>query len=221
MREKRLVIIVEGDCEVLLMNNLLIPYLYGISRGTSWAINVQKITTNRKLNRRGGNVSFQYLKNEIGRVAAQGNVLVTTFLDFFRLPVDFPGYTTDGTKIDEVETAIRDTMAMDFFAPYLQKYEFESLLFSSMDGFNFLLDDPKDLRQIQEIIDSYDTPEDINGGVMTAPSKRLERIFPYNKVTDSTLVLELLDVDTMRQKCPRFNRWVKGLIDALLTGRWG
>lgn len=97
--------------------------------------------------------------------------------------------------------------------PYIQKYEFETLLFVSMDGFNLLLDDDKQLEQIQEIIDSYENIEDINGGKETAPSKRLLRIFNYDKVVDSGLVLEELDVETMREKCPRFDKWIESLIN--------
>ena len=75
-----------------------------------------------------------------------------------------------------------------------------------------MLDDRGELDQIQEIIDSYANAEDINGGVETAPSKRLSRIFNYNKVADSGLVLDELDVETMRKKCPRFDKWIEKLI---------
>lgn len=89
----RLVFIVEGDCEVTFINKMIIPYLYKYVGTYQWSMNAQKITTNRKLNRKGGNVNYTYLKNEVERVAAQqGNVWITTFLDFFRLPNDFPNY---------------------------------------------------------------------------------------------------------------------------------
>ena len=46
----RLVFIVEGDCEEYLVNQKIIPYLYlQVPDGVSWTMNVQKITTNRKL----------------------------------------------------------------------------------------------------------------------------------------------------------------------------
>lgn len=215
MKWERLVIIVEGDSEIILMNNLVIPYLYSIDGISPCAITTQKITTNRKLNKKGGNINFQYLKNEVDRVAAQGRLLITTFLDFFRLPNDFPGYTTDGTKISQLEAAMKETVGLEGFIPYIQKYEFETLLFSGMEGFELIVDDTDTLSKIREIIASHITPEDINGGTSTAPSKRLEQLFPYNKTADSELILEMLDVEIMREKCPRFDEWIQKVIDAL------
>lgn len=64
---KRLVFIVEGDCEVAFVERMLIPYLYANAsqHADGWFFNAQKITTNRKLNKKGGNISYAYLKNEV------------------------------------------------------------------------------------------------------------------------------------------------------------
>lgn len=48
----------------------------------------------------------------MARVAATGNVLITTLLDFFRLPVDFPGYTTDSLKLAELETKMKEAISV-------------------------------------------------------------------------------------------------------------
>ena len=104
----RLVFIVEGDCELRFVERKIIPYLYAVvQEGHEVHICAQKITTNRRLNRSGGNVGFAYLKNEVGRVAKQGEPWVTTFLDFFRLPPDYPGYSLDSSKIDQVEVGVK------------------------------------------------------------------------------------------------------------------
>ena len=73
---KRVVFIVEGDTEVSFIQKRVIPYLY--SKGFTNPMNAQKILTNRKLNKKGGNVGFEYLKNDVSRVAATKNVLITT-----------------------------------------------------------------------------------------------------------------------------------------------
>ncbi|TYR36706.1 DUF4276 family protein [Sphingobacterium phlebotomi] len=210
---KRLVILVEGDSELVFVNKFLSPYL--ISQGLNISINAQKIITNNKLQQKGGNVSYQYLKNDLIRIESQGNVVITTLLDFFRLPNDFPGYSI--TNCDLIEQA----MYLDFdsnpnYIPYIQKYEFETLLFSSIEGFQFLLDDAGKIDQIQTIISAYINPEDINGGATTSPSKRLKRIFPYDKVNDSELICTEVSIETMRSKCPRFDNW----IDKLLVHRY-
>lgn len=53
-KENRLVFIVEGDCEVAFINKMVIPYIYTHASATGWSMNAQKITTNRKMNRKGG-----------------------------------------------------------------------------------------------------------------------------------------------------------------------
>lgn len=213
---KRLVFIVEGDCEIAFVERMLIPYLYANAsqHADGRFFNAQKITTNRKLNKKGGNISYAYLKNEVARVIAQGGeVWITTFLDFFRLPVDFPGYDGMGKDITRIEEAVKADIGYGRLLPYIQKYEFETLLFSSIAGFELLLDDKDKIHQVKEIIDSYGNAEDINGGASTAPSKRLRGIFDYNKTADSDLILSETDIDSIRAKCPRFNAWVDRLLE--------
>lgn len=68
---KRVVFIVEGDTEVSFIQKCVIPYLY--LKGFTNPMNAQKILTNRKRNKKGGNVGFDYLKNDVARVAATYN----------------------------------------------------------------------------------------------------------------------------------------------------
>lgn len=214
---KRVVFIVEGDTEISFIQKRVIPYLY--SKGFTNPMNAQKIVTNKKLNKKGGNVGFEYLKNDISRVAATKNVLITTFLDFFRIPADFPNYTTDSLSLPKIENGIKEkiTEFMDAscFLPYIQRHEIESLMYTNMEGFNIVVDSQKHLNELQRIIDSYPNPEDINGGAETAPSKRLMRIFPYEKTTDGEMILEALEINDIRDKCPRFNEWMGKLEEGL------
>lgn len=206
MTMKRLVFLVEGDTEAILINKLVIPYLYSL--GFTNAMNTQKIVTNAKLNKKGGNVSFQYLENDIKRITAQGDVIVTTFLDFFRLPVDFPGYTNDASRIDFIEEETQAVLSKyGAVYPYIQKYEMEALMFASMDGFDLIVDDEKTKEELRVIVDSFD-PEEINGGRDTAPSKRLDNCFNYDKVADGEIILEMIGLEKIREWCFRFNQWI-------------
>ena len=210
---KRVIFIVEGDTEISFIQKCIMPYLY--QKGFTNPMNAQKIITNRKKNKKGGNVAFEYLKNDIERVAATRNVLITTFLDFFRLPTDFPGYTTDSLKIEQIEEAVRENISSIVdranFLPYIQRHEIEALMYTNMDGFNYVVDKEESLNKLKEIINQYANPEDINNGSETAPSKRLMKIFPYQKTTDGEIILEALPIDDIRSKCPRFNEWLENL----------
>lgn len=206
MTMKRLVFLVEGDTEAILINKLVIPHLYSL--GFTNVMNAQKIVTNAKLNKKGGNVSFQYLENDVKRVTAQGDVIVTTFLDFFRLPVDFPGFTNDPSRIDAIEEETRSVLSKyGNVYPYIQKYEMEALMFASMDGFDLVVEDEKVKTDLRAIVDSI-APEDINGGRDTAPSKRLEKYFNYDKVADGEIILEMIGLERIRERCPRFDQWI-------------
>lgn len=217
----RLIFIVEGDSEQRFINEHLVSYLALKYPGVP--MHAQKITTNRKKNVKGGNVNYELLKNEIKRTFAQGGVMITTFLDFFRLPTDYPGYTQDVKQIDQIEDAIRtdcnSIIPPTSFLPYIQKHEFETLMFANAAGFSSVVD-TAELNEILNVLKQFSTPEDINGSPETAPSKRLLSIFKYKKVADSALVLKDVDIDLLRRRCPRFNEWVARLEGALECGHF-
>lgn len=212
----RLVFIVEGDSELNFVNHHLIPYLYERCN-PACSISAQKITTNRRLSKKGGNVSYALFENEVRRVAAQGGVAITTFLDFFRLPHDYPGFTDDSKQIAVIEDAMAAEMEKkgiirkERFFPYIQRHEFETILYSRPESWESLLS-AKQMDSLKAICSQYASPEDINGGERTSPSHRLAEIFNYDKVTDSLRVLSRIDIDTIRRCCPRFDKWV-GTLD--------
>ncbi len=210
----RLVFIVEGHTEILLVNKVIMPYLYSL--GYHLPHNCQTITTNRKQYKKGGVGSYGKFKNEVQKTLAQGNVLVTTLIDFFKLPTDFPGYSEDSKRIDDIEEAIvNDFNELPNLIPYIQRHEVESLMYSSMDGFEFVMDEQDQLSKAQEIIDMYPNPEDINNSPATAPSKRLMNIYNYDKTGDGEMIFEMVGIDAMLDKCPRFAQWIKTIINAL------
>lgn len=210
MANNRLVIIVEGDSELAFVGKKLIPYLYE-NGASGWAMNAQKITTNRKKNAKGGNVNFDYLRNEVSRISAQGSPWITTFFDFFRLPTSFPGYSTDGNRIDAIEQAFKEELGYPNLIPYIQKYEFETLLFADTAGFSNIALAQQQIDDINAIVQKYPNIEDINGGPDTAPSKRLGSIFNYNKVTDSQIILKDIPIETLLVRSARFGQWVERL----------
>ena len=221
MKMPRLIFIVEGDSEQRFINEHLVIYLS--SRFSRVPMHAQKITTNRKKNVKGGNVNYELLKNEVRRTFAQGDVLITTFLDFFRLPTDYPGFTVDVKQIGKIEDAVRaDCSAIippTSFLPYIQKHEFETLLFANPAGFTNVVNSTE-MSGILNVLKKFSTPEDINGSPKTAPSKRLLSIFNYKKVADSALVMKDVDIDMLRKRCPRFDTWVGRLEAALGCGHF-
>lgn len=211
---KRLVFIVEGDTEVIFINDLVIPYLYSL--GFKNPMNAQTIITNRKQHKKGGVINYEYLKNDIDRVLAQGNVIITTFIDFFRLPTSFPNFTTNSKLITEIEEGISlDFDSNENLIPYIQRHELEALMFTEKVGFELVIDEDEKLELVEEIIKEFPNPEDINSNPEKAPSKRLEKIFKYDKVADSEMIFGMLEIESIMNKCPRFNCWINNIINKL------
>lgn len=217
---KRLVIVVVGDSEKEFIDKLLRPYLY--AKGL-YSVNCFKIKHTK-----GGLTKYQHLKTDLINCVYESNVLVSTLIDFYALPKDFPKYEEAKTIVNRenrlafLEKAIVEDMEAEKensfpnLLPYIQLHEFEALVFSSMDAIKSLYsnEDAK-FNQLEQIIAAYPNPEDINDSPQTAPSKRLKNnqlIRGYNKVTDGIMIIEEAGIENVLNKCPRFKTWVETLI---------
>jgi len=99
------------------------------------------------------------------------------------------------------------------FIPYIQLHEFETLLFSDINGFEYIFGDERSkVRQIAQIIAEYPEPERINDSPQTAPSKRILAIFPnYQKVEMGSLIALENSIENIISKCPHFAAWITQL----------
>ena len=133
---KRLIIIVEGQTEEEFVNQSLRKYLY--DQGV-FQVSAIKISTSR--GHKGGFVNYQHLYNDIQKVIVEPNVVVSTFLDFYAIPSSVPQYSemlktpNYDAKVDVLEEGMRKSINNYKFVPYIQKFEFETLLFSNNAGF--------------------------------------------------------------------------------------
>lgn len=218
---KRLIIVVEGDTEKEFVDKVLSPYLY--AKGLL-SVNCFKIKHTK-----GGLTKYQHLKTDLINCVYESNVLVSTLIDFYALPKDFPKYLEAKTIVNRanrlafLEKAIVEDLeaekgkAFPNLLPYIQLHEFEALVFSSIDAIKSLYsnEDAK-FKELEQIIAAYPNPEDINDSPQTAPSKRLKNtqlIRGYNKVNDGIMIIEEAGIDNVLSKCPRFKTWVETLIE--------
>ena len=158
---------------------------------------------------KGGDVKYDRLKYNIKRLLLrETDVLVTTFIDFFRLRTDFPKYKEAQLKTDKIirvqflEEALAEAINNSRFIPYIQLHEFEGLLFAASDGFEFLTDIPRNnLESLKLAVLEKDNPELLNDGELTAPSKRLEQLIPgfdNNKPLYGSMIAEINTIDAIR-----------------------
>lgn len=218
---KVLNILVEGSTEKEFITNLIYPYLFELG-----IVNVRTITIETSPGFKGGDVRYKarFKPNIQKLLKGKENILVTSMIDYYRLRSDFPNYE-ESKKIESVEQKVKLIEQGCFndindkrFIPYIQLHEFEGLLFSGPNGFiNLFPDIPKNNKvELLEIIKQFPNPEMINERPYLAPSKRLERLIPnYNKPLYGTMIAMENGLHAIMNKCPRFNNWIKLLINEM------
>lgn len=213
---KRLFIVVEGQSEQEFVNSILRPYFY--LHGVFFVVPIL-IRTSRV--GRGGFVNYIHLKNTVNALLKEnGNdVIITTFVDFFRIPNNLPNYSkcinlkNNSERCSKLEEFIDIDINDNRFSSYIQLHEFEALLFSNNKGFESFFTEEQ-ANKTNKIVNDFDNPEDINSKPETAPSKRMLSIkSDYNKPIEGNLIALEIGINAMLERCPRFRLWIKKMVD--------
>ncbi len=174
---------------------------------------------------RGGGRRYEPMKNDIVRFLKQeaGNgVFFTTMIDLYALHADFPG-RDDAEKhrkdphgrAKSLQTAWANDIADTRFVPFIQLHEFEAYLFTDVAQFDkFYPNSETQIANLKKIADDVKTPELIDDGKSTAPSKRIIAQFPDYEDAKRVVgpqVAELIGLEAIRKKCPHFNEWLSKL----------
>jgi hypothetical protein len=95
------------------------------------------------------------------------------------------------------------------FFPHVQMHEFEGLLFSDAKIFASAINKSYLSRDFEAIRTVFSTPEDIDDGYETAPSKRIAAVYRgYKKILHGALAAEAIGLATIRRECRLFDSWV-------------
>ena len=193
----RIGIVVEGLTEVEFIKNVVAPRYY-------------ENNCFFQISNLGGNIDIIRLSSEMLRFWRSVDA-VTSLVDFY-------GFKGKGKmSADELEQEARgyltehltDNFDEKNIFPYVQMHEFEGLLFSDVRPFGQIFDSVDLVGELQRIRNHFASPEDINDGSRTAPSKRLEQLIPgYDKVLHGAWIGGGIGLSQMRKECPRFDRWM-------------
>ncbi len=207
----RIGISVEGYTEDEFCKQVLRPYF------SSYGILIQPIIVTTKRNQcgkkfKGGCVNLDRIKSELSKILPNFDY-VTTFYDLYGFDID------EAITADALEEKIRSLFPDNHkLIPYIQKYEFETLLFSEPAYYETYFDNSNARIEMEHIITSCGSVEAINNSVETAPSKRICKFFDqyaeqYDKVFHGPSIIHDIGLERIMSECPRFKNWIDRLKD--------
>lgn len=164
----RLAVSVEGPTEREFVASVLAEPL------RAQGMQLQPVVLGRPSHKR-GDVTVERMAEDMAQLYWSFDV-VTSLVDFY-------GFRNrNSASPDELEARIpraikgkiRTQWNPSRVWPYVQRYEFEGLLFSDVSAFQTLpAVSPDVVEELKNIRLRYRTPEDINDGATSAPSKRI------------------------------------------------
>jgi Domain of unknown function (DUF4276) len=216
----RLLVLVEGQSEEVFVKRTLAPHLsqYDVHA-------IPTILWTKKMppggGHRGGVSSWTKIWQSLAPLTRDGDAWVTTLLDYYGLPADFPGVNgtlvTADPMIDvlRVQGEFRNTVNSARFIPFLALHEFEAWLFCDPDIAAAHFGAPDLAVRLRKVVADAGGPEYINHGVDTHPKARLRSLAGgYKETADAPILIEKIGLSSIREQCPHFSEWV-GRLEAL------
>lgn len=221
----RLLVHVEGQTEEAFVNEVLREHLLSVGYR-----NVAARIAGNPRKQRGGVRPWLGIRRDVSRHLKENNTSIhAIMMDYYGLPGEWPGRAearmkaSTSAKAEHIETSLRADIAREMgsgfdarrFIPLIMMHEFEGMLFSDPHRFAQEIGKSGLSDSFRAIRDQFVTPEDINDSAETAPSKRIERLFPgYEKPLSGVLAVMGIGLITIRTECPHFNNWL-GRLEAL------
>lgn len=206
-----LIVVCEGLTEAQFVDMVLgpaLPHLRVTTRNLAGHLKFERVKT--------------FLRNTL---RSRNEPYVTTFFDLYRLDKGFPDFVAAKAVTDPLRRARRleEALAAKIvgvagcrpgqFLPHIQPHEFESLLFADVDELIRRNDGwSAHAEPLHKARKGASSPEHINDGAETHPSKRLGGLKPgYSKRMDGPAVAGAIGLPKLRAECAHFDRWVKRL----------
>lgn len=217
----KVIVFAEGQTEEKFIKQVVAPALRHLQ------VYVKPQTLNTSQTAKGGAVTFDRLKFYARNTLKQhGDAVLSTFLDLYALDTSFPAFEEAKIKSDVyarvgcLENALRDAIVAhvgcrtERFLPHIQPYEYEGLLFSDVKALSAVEPNWADrLSQLAGVRASVETPEHINDGYETKPSKRLEGLLSpkYQKTLHGPRAAEHITLEVIERECAHFKTWMDAL----------
>jgi len=211
---KRIYIYCEGQTEESFVNELL--YTPFLAKGI---LLVPIICETKReiagLKYKGGVSVYSKMRAELVKLCrSHQHEYVTMLFDYYALPLDTPGMDTlpKGSPLEKIlhlEESIGNDVGAGNFIPNLVMHEFEGLLFSNPEAFSYCIQSEDSILELKKIREAHSSPEDIDDDPITAPSKRISKIYPqYKKVLHGINIARDIGIHTIANECKHFESWL-------------
>ena len=220
----RLYLFAEGRTEQTFAHTVLMPHL---AEHEIYMHNPVLIANAHKKHRthRGGGKKFRPMQKDICRFLKQHSardVFFTSMIDTYALHSGFPGveeaekYRSDPyRRVEALEQSWAEETDDRRFVPHIQLHEYEAYLFTDISTLSFYYEDgQREIEELKRVEASVDSPEPIDDGADTAPSKRIIDQLPryeHDKATVEVQAAQQIGLSRIRAKCPHFSRWEERL----------
>lgn len=214
----RLLMLVEGQSEEIFVKHTLTPHLaqHGVYVQSPIVLWTKRLSGGGGF--RGGVSNWNQIRRDLLPLTRDGDAWVTTLLDFYGLPEDFPGLPEAlgaGNAQDKV-IALQERFSAEInhqrFVPFLALHEFEAWLFSAPDAVEAHFGKAHLAEKLRSAVQEAGAPELINHGATTHPKARLKSLVgAYKETSDGPTLLEKIGIAAVRAACPHFDSWLQRL----------
>ncbi len=223
----RLYFYVEGQTEQEYVKRVLQPHLAAHGVQVMGAVLAASGRKHGLVSRGGGN-RYQPMRKDLGNLLRQDaatEVRFTTMFDLYALGrtyKGFPGWDEaekqrqlPRERVLALEKAFGDDVGDFRFIPHIQLFEFETILLCEPGHFTLVYDKADaGIAALQAAVAEATSPELVNDGELTAPSKRISEHFPDYRGQKTTVGAELahcVGIDLTRRLCLHFDQWLRQL----------
>jgi|APTNR8051073442_1049403.scaffolds.fasta_scaffold07480_6 hypothetical protein len=214
----RLLMLVEGQSEEIFVKHTLAPHLaqHGVFVESPIVLWTKRLPSGGGF--RGGVSNWNQIRRNLLPLTRDGDAWVSTLLDFYGLPEDFPGLPEALGAGDPREkvAGLQERFAAELnhqrFIPFLALHEFEAWLFSAPDAVEAHFCKAHLADRLQTVVQQAGAPELIDHGADTHPKARLHSLVgDYKETSDGPTLLAKIGIVAVRAACPHFDSWLQRL----------
>jgi hypothetical protein len=215
---RHLHVLVEGQTEEIVVGQVIQPSLPLSDRAY---LTLSIVKTKRPASapaEKGGIGSWGKIYREVRLLLQDSSITtLTTLFDYYAFPSDAPGMSNRPVgspydRVRHVERAMAETIGDPRFLPHLVLHEIEAWVLADCRVLSEVMGESAGATDLLQAVTLESSPELVDDGPATAPSKRILDAYPnYRKTIDGPLVIAEVGLESIRLSCPHANAWLTSI----------